>query len=286
MISTRRASSLLVAVLGLTFIECAPPCASGTTECNGACTSTQSDDNNCGACGNVCAHSQVCESGVCGCATGVSLQRRVQAVCLQTDEDNCGSCGNVCGNGFVVRCRWPAFAPEPCVAASAATRRPTPAIVAGAARSARVPTEACTATVSAGCASGISAALHRPLCRTSPHLQPTQACAGTHAPQSQICSRHFLRLHRRELRCAPTERASILPATPTIVARAATRVRLSWRAQQAFCSSDCHQLPGTTRCGQTCRDLVHDANNCGQCNTQCGVFSPCCMGTCSFPGAC
>ena len=40
-------------------------CSSGTTNCNGTCTSTQSDPNNCGSCGNQCPVGQVCTSGQC-----------------------------------------------------------------------------------------------------------------------------------------------------------------------------------------------------------------------------
>lgn len=40
-------------------------CASGLVQCAGVCTSTQSDANHCGSCGNACPLSSACEMGTC-----------------------------------------------------------------------------------------------------------------------------------------------------------------------------------------------------------------------------
>ena len=59
------------------------PCAAGQGCCAGQCLNTQSDANNCGACGNTCASG----SGCCG------------AVCVPlTTITNCGMCGISCGD--------------------------------------------------------------------------------------------------------------------------------------------------------------------------------------------
>lgn len=68
--------------------ECQPPeliCPAGQANCNGVCKDLQTDENNCGACGNPCGVAQTCCNGVCKN--------------LSTDENNCGTCGNACGAG-------------------------------------------------------------------------------------------------------------------------------------------------------------------------------------------
>jgi hypothetical protein len=92
-------------------------CAQSGLACNGICEETQTDPNNCGACGNVCpltvspyclanpnqcsAFQQSCISGVCGgCSTGLTA---CNSTCtnLQSDPSNCGACGTVCLAGQV-----------------------------------------------------------------------------------------------------------------------------------------------------------------------------------------
>jgi len=87
-------------------------CAQSGLACNGICEETQSDPNNCGACGNVCpltvspfcianpnqcsAAQQSCISGVCGgCSSGLTA---CNSTCtnVQSDPGNCGACGTAC----------------------------------------------------------------------------------------------------------------------------------------------------------------------------------------------
>lgn len=42
-----------------------PVCTPPQVSCNGACVNTQTDANNCGACGNVCAVGSSCQAGTC-----------------------------------------------------------------------------------------------------------------------------------------------------------------------------------------------------------------------------
>ncbi|PIN08090.1 hypothetical protein CDL12_19349 [Handroanthus impetiginosus] len=53
------------------------------TCCNNKCVETESDSNNCGACGNKCAFTEVCCRGEC--------------VNLAYAKRHCGFCNNVCG---------------------------------------------------------------------------------------------------------------------------------------------------------------------------------------------
>jgi hypothetical protein len=45
----------------------APAMCTGTgfRTCGGSCPNTNTDINNCGNCGNVCAHDEVCAAGMC-----------------------------------------------------------------------------------------------------------------------------------------------------------------------------------------------------------------------------
>jgi hypothetical protein len=54
-----------------TTYQCA--CAPGLTGCNGTCTNTNTDSNNCGKCGNVCTAGQICVNGTCQCPSGTAL---------------------------------------------------------------------------------------------------------------------------------------------------------------------------------------------------------------------
>src|SRR5689334_231600 len=79
----------------------APPdaltCTSaGQMMCSGTCVNTQTDNNNCGTCGNSCG-SGTCQSGLC-CPTG-QTNCGGQCVDLTTSDTHCGSCTNDCGSG-------------------------------------------------------------------------------------------------------------------------------------------------------------------------------------------
>jgi hypothetical protein len=77
---------------------CTTACAAGQVLCNGTCVNEQTDSNNCGACGVVCAGcgpgltaclgSDVCQNGGC--------QNTLVCANTQSDPNNCGACGKVC----------------------------------------------------------------------------------------------------------------------------------------------------------------------------------------------
>ena len=76
-------------------------CATGKTSCGGTCVDTQSDPNNCGACGTVCPANQSCIAGAClqtGCPAGQVSCSADKADCadLSRDPNNCGACGTAC----------------------------------------------------------------------------------------------------------------------------------------------------------------------------------------------
>jgi hypothetical protein len=78
-------------------------CPSDKTVCKGACVDTDTDNKNCGGCGNVCITQggHFCDGGKCGCP---SSQTDCGGKCVITDRDptHCGGCGYSCTTGQCV----------------------------------------------------------------------------------------------------------------------------------------------------------------------------------------
>lgn len=114
---------------GRNGVACGICPAGADTCCNRGCVDTETDEANCGSCGNACAGGEVCTGGVCRCTpascpsgccdgdrcrngtttqfcgagggiciacTGGDSCCAADCVNTQTDEANCGACGNVC----------------------------------------------------------------------------------------------------------------------------------------------------------------------------------------------
>jgi hypothetical protein len=81
-------------------------CPAGTTCCEGACTDTSIDPQNCGTCGQVCA-SGMCVNGTCQSGCPPPLVQCCQGTVCEcvnifgTDPFNCGGCGFECAPGSV-----------------------------------------------------------------------------------------------------------------------------------------------------------------------------------------
>jgi len=83
-------------------------CSTGFLDCDGLPGPPQcevnpnTDENNCGSCGNVCDPGEFCETGVCRCgSTGPDCTASqtccgVECVDIQTDNDHCGACNVQC----------------------------------------------------------------------------------------------------------------------------------------------------------------------------------------------
>jgi alpha-tubulin suppressor-like RCC1 family protein len=85
--------------------RCSIACASGFADCDNSPSSgcevnLQTDDANCGACGNACGVGRTCTNGACRdrCASG---QTFCAGACVDAQSSNahCGSCGNACATG-------------------------------------------------------------------------------------------------------------------------------------------------------------------------------------------
>jgi len=79
------------------------PCTTGLTSCGGTCVDLDTDDANCGSCGNACMAGMECNgAGACdeACEEGLTA---CDGSCVDTNTDgaNCGSCGTACEDGMV-----------------------------------------------------------------------------------------------------------------------------------------------------------------------------------------
>ncbi len=84
--------------------------------CKGQCTNTDTDPDNCGACGNQCTSGASCSNGRCLCPGGQTL---CNGTCVNTSTDpkNCGTCGKLCGTAYTL--------PTTCSAGVCATTCPS-----------------------------------------------------------------------------------------------------------------------------------------------------------------
>ena len=69
--------------------------------CGGSCVNSQTNVNNCGACGSACAAGQLCQAGACVCDAAGANPDMCGGTCVntQTDVNNCGACGSACAAG-------------------------------------------------------------------------------------------------------------------------------------------------------------------------------------------
>ena len=74
-------------------------CDYGWNLCGGTCSNPNTDNTNCGGCGNLCRYGKICVSGVCSCPAGLTV---CGYYCFNTNTDtnNCGSCSRACGAGM------------------------------------------------------------------------------------------------------------------------------------------------------------------------------------------
>ena len=75
-----------------------PNCTTGQKACGAQCKTVATDQENCGACGNVCGAGQTCQNGQCQCSSGLLA---CNGMCVSSTAAHCGGCGMTCASGQV-----------------------------------------------------------------------------------------------------------------------------------------------------------------------------------------
>ena len=75
-----------------------PNCTTGQKACGGQCKTVATDQENCGACGNVCGAGQTCQNGQCQCSSGLLA---CNGMCVSSTATHCGGCSMTCSSGQV-----------------------------------------------------------------------------------------------------------------------------------------------------------------------------------------
>lgn len=74
-----------------------------TALCNGSCVNTQTDDLNCGECGQACDEHHACQEGQCIRVTCPGTLTVCDEDCVDTEDSmqHCGACNDACALSFV-----------------------------------------------------------------------------------------------------------------------------------------------------------------------------------------
>jgi hypothetical protein len=100
---TLLAAAALFTLSGCGSSSTTEKCLGGSTKCGDTCVSLETDQLNCGTCGNACAAGLACAAGSCVASEtclGTSTKCGDTCVSLETDQLNCGACGNACDPGL------------------------------------------------------------------------------------------------------------------------------------------------------------------------------------------
>jgi hypothetical protein len=255
-------------------------CGPGATLCNGTCTVTDFDPQNCGTCGMACAQGEVCSGGQCGlsCSGGTT---KCGSVCVDTKNDptNCGMCGMACAQGEVCSAGQCAL---DCAGGTTKCGTACVDINNDPANCGMCGMACATGEVCSGgkCASQCIGLTECNGACVDTNTDPNN-CGGCMqpCPMGQVCSQAqcgVVCLGGTTLcngKCVDTQND---PANCGMCAKACGTNEV---CNAGACSSVCG---GTlTKCGNNCVDTKTDAANCGMCGKACAAGETCQNGTCT-----
>ncbi len=224
---------------------CVAPCPGVQTRCSGTCVSLQTDNTNCGTCGNRCPTGSTCSEGVCRCMlSGGGPTSGVQcgSTCVDvlSSNTNCGTCGTACPTGTTCSrgvCRCSIGGVPVGLQCGAACIDPfTDRNNCGACGRACATGESCITGVCRCVRSdGSMGTTCGGVCSDPQTDRNNCGSCGTACPTAQVCVSGACRA------CAT----------------------------------------GTTFCSGTCANLQTDVNNCGACGTVCPSGRACVAGACT-----
>ncbi len=224
-------------------------CPTAQRLCSGTCVNTQTDSQNCGACGTMCAAGQVCMLGTCSvmCAAGETrCGSGGTATCAMTmtDMNNCGACGRMCTAGQMCSMG---------VCQSTCGAGLTTCSTGGVPGCANLMTDSrnCGACGTA-CAVGQSCVMGM--------------CRVTCAAGQTLCTGVCVNTATDTANCGACGVACTAGQTCTA----------------GMCRTTC--VAPTTLCGAVCVNTSIDAANCGTCGNACAAGTACTAGMCAAAG--
>jgi hypothetical protein len=270
----------------------------GTGNCMGV--NLQTDNNNCGACGAVCAMGFSCQAGRCtnGCATG-QIQCSGACVDTSTDSANCGGCGMACPTGQT--CQSGACAtPSNCTGTQVScggvcTDTSNDPANCGSCGTTCGTGQSCTnGSCSGGNPGNMTGCAGLIPCLNN--CMPTdmacqQACVSNTTTQGRMLAQALFTCINM---ACPGANGGVCDMTAANFNQTncqnclmkAQNTGGACVSQVTACAMDTNGMTGPcpngqTSCGGICTDLTSDPANCGACGTACNVGDNCVAGQCS-----
>jgi hypothetical protein len=258
----------------------------GATLCNGVCTQTDFDPNNCGTCGTVCPTGQLCSTGVCGITcVGGTTQCGDLCVDTQSSNANCGSCGNACATGQVCSngvCGLTCVGGTTSCNGTCVNTANDPANC-GACNTACPAGQLCSnSACGLTCTGGTTNC--NGTCVSVQNDPANCGSCGIACPAGQVCSNGACNLQCSGGTTKCGTQCVNVQLDPANCGSCGNICPTGQVCANGTCGVNCGT--GTQNCNGNCVNTSNDPANCGSCGNACAAGQYCSGGTCQTTGGC